>query len=198
MRLAWAYAVVIACFCASTFPAHAIWLSENGSSAWLSGSIEHGDEETFKAFLEKPRSQPLQVVHLSSEGGFLTPAMAIGRLIRKAGLATAVDAGRTSCDSACTFIFAGGVRRHYVNAESLFEGLSGHAGLGFHPSHSKGNRIRSGEHSERGTARMRAFYAEMGMPRAADLMQKASITTMFRPNARTAQELRIATSLAAP
>lgn len=52
--------------------------------------------------------------------------------------------------------------------------------------------------SERGTDSIRAFYAEMGMPRAAELMEKAAFNSMYRPNGATALALRIATSLSRP
>jgi hypothetical protein len=190
---------LIAVMSAFAFPASAIWLSENGATATLTGSIETGDDAVFRAFLDRPRAQPIRVLYLSSHGGKLTPAFEMGRMIRKAGIVTAVQADSSVCSSACTFIFAGGVRRHNVNGNSVFEGMTSLTGLGFHPSHREsGNRVHSSMLSETGTERMRKFYAEMGMPRATELMEKAAINTLYRPGGQTSLTLRIATSLSAP
>lgn len=184
--------------CCGAAPARAIWLSESGGKAWLTGSIELGDEKRFKEFLEKPRSQPLRVLYLSSGGGHIRPAFAIGRMVRQAGLNTAVEAGSAACSSACTFIFAGGVHRHYVGGDGVFEGTTGLSGLGFHPARGVGSRVSEPTLSQRGTDSIRAFYAEMGMPRATELMEKAAFNSMYRPNGATALALRIATSLTPP
>jgi hypothetical protein len=148
--------------------------------------------------LARPRPAPLRVVYLNSHGGNLQAGIEIGRLIRRARLATAVLATRDVCDSACTLAFAGGVRRHNVGGESVYEGMSSMLGLGFHPAHRRGNYVTPSMKTEDGTARIRAFYAEMGLPRAAELMDRAAINTLYRPSGRTTLELRIATSLAAP
>jgi hypothetical protein len=181
------------------FPASAVWLSENGATATLTGSIETGDDAIFRAFLDRPRAQPIRVIYLSSHGGKLTPAIEIARVIRKAGITTAVQADSSVCSSACTVIFAGGIRRHNINGNSVFEGMTSLTGLGFHPSHrAGGSRVSLSTLSEGGTERMRKFYAEMGMPRATELMEKAAINTLYRPGGQTSLTLRIATSLAAP
>lgn len=179
-------------------PAAAIWLSENGAVATLTGPIVDGDEAVFKAFLDRPRARPIGVIYLSSGGGRITPAIQIGRMIRKAGLTTAVQADSASCASACTIIFAGGIRRHYIGGDSVYEGLTGKTGLGFHPAHRDGGRVEGHGPSEAGTRRLRGFYAEMGMPRAVELMEKAAFNTLYRPGGRTALDMRIATSLQAP
>ena len=44
----------------------------------------------------------------------------------------------------------------------------------------------------------RAYYAEMGMPRAGELMDRAAFNSLYRPSGRTTLELRIATSLSPP
>lgn len=182
----------------ASMPASAIWLSENGPAATLTGPFTVGDEAVFKAFLEKPRAQPIRVLYLSSAGGKIAPAMAIGRMVRKAGLATVVDADAASCSSACTFVFVAGVRRHYVNGDHVSEGLSAQNGLGFHPAHRDRGRVEGSRLSERGSERARAYYAAMGTPRAAELMDKAAFNTLYRPNGQTALALRIATTLSAP
>jgi hypothetical protein len=181
-------------------PSHAIWLSERDGVAWLQGSIADGDEAVFQSFLEKPRGTPLRVLYLESPGGRVLPGLKIAHAVRKAGLTTAVDAARSACDSACTYIFVAGVRRHYVNSESVHQGLGGpRSGLGFHPAHRKsGNERIASELHERGTERARAHYAAMGAPRAASFMDQASFNTLYRINGPTALTARVATSLSPP
>ncbi|MGF7054955.1 hypothetical protein GGC47_004159 [Bosea sp. OAE752] len=196
------YGLVLAGFAASfvglASPARAVWLSDKGAVATLTGPFIMGDDAAFKAFLEKPRPQPIRVLYLSSGGGKVAPAFAIARMVRKAGIATVVDADAAACSSACTFVFVAGVTRHYVNGDHVAEGMSARNGLGFHPVHRDGGRVEGHTFSEKGSDRARAFYAEMGTPRAAELMDKASFNTFYRPNGQTALALRIATSLSAP
>ena len=175
-----------------------LYLSERDGVVHLSGEFENGDDAKFTAFLAQPRASRLRVVYLDSFGGSIIAGMKIGRLIRKARLATAVRAASARCDSACTLIFAGGVRRYYVGGESVFEGNSARGGLGYHPAHQRNAAWTRAEFSTKGTDMMAAFYREMGQPRAAELMQKAGFSTIYRPNGRTALALRVATSLDEP
>lgn len=179
-------------------PASAIWLSETGSVATLTGPFVMGDDAVFKAFLEKPRPQPLKILYLSSGGGKVGPAVAIGRMVRRAGLATVVDADAAACSSACTLVFVAGVRRHYVNGDHVAEGMSARNALGFHPAHRAGGRRDGNTHSEKASERIRRYFAEMGTPRAAELMDKAAFNSFYRPNGQIALALHIATSLSAP
>lgn len=179
-------------------PAWSLSFTETGGEAWATGRFEAGDEARFQAFLDRPRAVPLRVVYLNSPGGNLTAGLGIGRAIRRAGLATAVLADQHVCDSACTLAFAGGVRRHNVNGDSVFEGMSGMMGLGFHPAHRRGNFVTPSMKAEEGTGWIRAFYAEMGMPRAAEFMDRAAINTLYRPSGRATLEARVATSLGPP
>jgi hypothetical protein len=181
---------------AASDPARAtVYLREQGEQAFLSGEFERGDEKIVAAFLAQPRAVKLRVVNLDSFGGHIGAGIAIGRLIRKARLATAVDAARARCDSACTLIFAGGVQRYYLNGNDVFEGTSGRGGLGFHPSHSRDGSWTRILYSDLGTNMMANFYREMGQPGAAELMKRAGYTSIFRPNGTTALRLRIATSV---
>ena len=179
-------------------PAHGLQMTESGSVATLSGFFEHGDQGRFRAFLDRPRPAPLRVLYLNSPGGNLQAGLDIGRQVRRAGLTTAVQADRHICDSACTLAFAGGVRRHNINGSWIFEGMSSMMGLGFHPAWRQGNRVDPSLRSDEATGRVRAFYAEMGMPRAAVLVDRAAINSMFRPSGRTSLELNIATTLSPP
>jgi hypothetical protein len=183
---------------AGSGPSRAMGISESGDRVTLTGSIVPGDGEAFARFLAGPHAQPPRVVYLDSGGGKVLEGIAIGRAIRRAGLATAVDAHAARCDSACTLIFAGGIRRHYVHGEDVYEGMSGRSGLGFHTAHRPGNRVEANTLSDRGTDNMRRFYAEMGQPGAATLADKAAFNTLYRPSGSTALGLGIATSLQAP
>lgn len=189
----------LAAVLASALPAQAtLYMSERGGVVYLSGEFEVGDEVKFAAFLAQPRQTRLSVVYLDSFGGAIVAGIRIGRLIRKARLATAVDADAARCDSACTLIFAGGVQRHYVGGAGVFEGNSGRGGLGYHPAHTRDPAWTRAEFSTKGTQVMAAFYREMGQPRAAELMQKSGFSTIYRPSGETALAYRIATSLERP
>lgn len=179
-------------------PAAALTLRESDGAALLRGSIEKGDAKELAAFLEKPRTAPLRVIWLESGGGSLAEGILMAKEIRKAGIATAVDATGAYCDSACTFLFVAGARRHYVGGDRVFEGLSGLTGLGFHVASIRGDRVRVTMLSDTGTQDMAAFYREFGVPGAADLAQRAMFNAMFRPNGATALKLGVATSLAPP
>ncbi|AWB24492.1 hypothetical protein DA075_29530 [Methylobacterium currus] len=193
-----ALACVAAISTAGAGPSQAMSLSESGDRVTLVGTIVPGDGEAFARFLAGPHAQPPRVVYLDSGGGKVLEGIAIGRAIRRAGLVTAVDAHAARCDSACTLIFAGGVRRHYIHGEDVYEGMSGRSGLGFHTAHRPGNRVEANTLNEHGSDNMRRFYAEMGQPGAATLVDKAAFNTLYRPSGSTALGLGIATSLQAP
>jgi hypothetical protein len=119
--------------------------------------------------------------------------------VRKAGLATAVDAARAKCQSACTGIFVAGVRRLYFNAGAIVEGAQtkGGVGLGFHEANAFSVSGRRG-YSGGATAYMINIYYEMGVPGAAELIIKSDPRSIYSISGATAQSLGIATSLAAP
>ncbi|MCA0423090.1 MAG: hypothetical protein LCH61_07150 [Proteobacteria bacterium] len=192
---------ILAMALAGTFiaPASAtIYLSDSNGVGRLSGIFEPGDENAFATFLARPRERKLRVIYLDSTGGSIAAGIRIGRMIRKAGIATAVDADAARCDSACTLIFAGGVTRHYIGGDRVFEGFSARGGLGFHPAHLRDPAWTRAEFSQKGTDTMAAHYRAMGAPRTIELMQHAGFTSMFRPSGKTALDVRIATSLTAP
>lgn len=184
---------------ASAGAAGAITLIDRGGGvAELRGRFDAGDDKLFAQFLAQPRAQKIRLLWLHSPGGYLEPGLAIGRIVRRSGIATAVDANSAYCDSACTLVFVGGVRRHYVNAQGLLEGQSSLSGLGFHGSFTRGNAINPAMRSDKGTQQMIDFYRAMGSPGAIELMRRAAISTLYRPNGATALKLRIATSLGGP
>src|SRR5215831_12383257 len=89
---------------ATAAPAEAATITRNGDRIILTGSIQEGDDAAFAAALDSS----VRTVVLGSDGGRVSEAMAIGRLIRKRRLDTSVP---SSCVSACALIWAGGVRR---------------------------------------------------------------------------------------
>ncbi|OJY36824.1 MAG: hypothetical protein BGP06_14190 [Rhizobiales bacterium 65-9] len=178
--------------------AAAIYLTEKGPVAHLQGGFEDGDEKIFEAFLKKPRAGKIKVLYLYSYGGTISSAAKIAEMVRKAGIATAVRAADDVCDSACTLVFAGGVRRYYIGGDSVMEGNSSRTGLGYHPARKIVNVAEGSHLSEGGSSRLSEIYAKMGCPGASDLMRRAAINTVFRPSGATALKLRIATSLADP
>jgi len=195
----WRVAVIALALLAGAGGAHAtLYMSERDGVAYVSGAFEKADVARFAEFLAQRRTVPLSVIYLDSFGGEVAAGIALGRAIRKARLATAVDASRSRCDSACTLIFAGGVRRHYVASDAVFEGFSSRGGLGFHPAHQRDPAWTRAEISAKGTAMMAAHYRAMGQPGAVEMMRRAGFSSMYRPSGQTALALRIATSLSRP
>lgn len=176
--------------------ADAAWLSADGPLATLRGSIEMSDAASFVAFM---RAHPdVRVLRLDSLGGSVPGAIDLGKAVRRARLTTMVDASRDICDSACTMIFAAGLRRHYVNAETIPEGFTGQSGLGYHRSYDRGTRVEPSKLSARGERLMLDYYRSMGAPAASMLALRGTISTLWRPNGATALRLGLATSLAPP
>lgn len=175
--------------------AHAIEISHNGSTATLSGPIRDGDQFRLREFLATPEGRQVKMLRLTSPGGRVFPAREMARDIRSAGLVTIVDASRDSCNSACTGLFAAGVRRLYLNA-GFEDGAAVKTGLGFHEGNApqqSGGRGYSGP----ATADMNNIYYEMGVPGAASLITKATFNRMYKISGQTALSLGIATSLSA-
>ena len=173
-------------------------LSVNGSVATFVGHIETGDDVAFVRELNAPRSPPLRVLYLESPGGATAAGVAMARAIRRAGLITAVDARSEACGSACTMLFVAGVQRHYVHGEVVREGFSSMTGLGFHRGHNSGKGRLPDTLSNRYTDMECGLFKEMGVPRACDLVMRATFGPEFFPSGATALQLGIATSLEAP
>lgn len=82
--------------------------SVEGDVALLTGEVAVGDAERFTEWFDPEAG--LATIRLHSPGGSVLDALAIGRALREAGLATEMDAGDI-CLSACPYILAGGVTR---------------------------------------------------------------------------------------
>ncbi len=170
-------------------------LSLSGSSITISGSINPGDEYKFKEFLKS--AGPVTTVHLDSGGGNIFAAGVMAHLIRSQGLTTVVDASRQKCASACTILFAAGVRRYYLNSASLAGGVvacQGFRGLGFHQGASPG-LSGVGRYSGEGTAEMIGLLYEFGASSAAGLIDNSSPESVYRPSEQRALQLGIATNI---
>jgi hypothetical protein len=182
----------------ASFQAEAAQFSQKGSVAQLSGGINRGDGQKFEDFMARPEAASLKVIYLDSGGGSVGDAARIARAIRKARLATVVNASSARCESACTGIFTGGVARHYINAQKLVDGEGGPArGLGFH----EGNNAQSGSartYSGAATSGMINIYYEMGVGAAAQFATKSAYNKMYRVSGPTALQTGLATSLSPP
>ncbi len=175
----------------------AMEISGRGNSVYFSGDIKSGDDIKLKEFLVGKPSGSVTAIWLNSSGGWynagIAPARELGRIIRANGMTTVVDAARSKCESACTIIFASGVRRIYLNAAGIAEkeGES-ERGLGFWEGFAKnihGQRITAIGDS----AQMIDGYYEFGVGGAVALMQKAGYTKTYHISLKTALESGVAT-----
>lgn len=91
----------------------------------IEGDIVPGDVERFRQLSLR---YPKAIVGLDSPGGYVMPAMEIGRLIRMAGFATLVPED-SSCVSSCALIWVAGTRRL----------MSPQGRVGFHASYLDNN-----------------------------------------------------------
>lgn len=177
----------------------AAWFSADGNTLTLRGMIVEGDMGRLQSLLRHTDPRKPRILYLESGGGEVKAAVELANLIRREKLITAVDASRSHCDSGCTLAFVAGVRRHYVHGETVMEGLSSpFYGLGFHPPHLRAVGRIPGQAATRANGALESLYRSMGTPRAIELMNRAAFNTYFRPNGKTALDLRIATSLSAP
>lgn len=184
---------------AVALPAEAAQFAQRGPVAILAGEIKAGDAEAFKSFMTRSEARDIKQLHLSSGGGNIREARAIGQIVRNANLTTVVDASRSVCYSACTGIFAAGRQRHYLNAQSIVDGISlmkQDGGLGFH----EGSVMTAEGRKAHVLANeaMADFYRDMGVPNAARLINRADFDKIHRINGTTALANGIATSLSVP
>ena len=170
-------------------------MSVDGESLWLRGHISAGDQHRFHDLIESAGAGRILAVHLDSPGGDIYSAGEIARQIRTAGLSTVVDAAQHVCASSCTIIFAGGVKRIYLNAERVggLSSGSGFKGLGFHEAAYTG-QTGPGSFSGEATALMVALYQELGVPGAAGLVGHAPPYAIYGLSGPMALKLGIATA----
>jgi hypothetical protein len=106
---------------------------------WIRGPIVPSDERAFAAVAA---TRQASVVYLTSEGGSVEAAIAIGRTVRKFGLETFVGRGGIGCWSACTLIWLSG--RHAI--------IQRNSNLGFHAAN-----------VPEGTEMMAEYFSELGL-----------------------------------
>jgi hypothetical protein len=182
-------------------PLLALEFSKKGDTVIVSGSVRGGDDAQFRDFMAEPGNATIKIVRLNSTGGMVIAARDMGRIIRAKNMITFVDGKSDNCASACTVIFASGVKRHYANAQGIKDGVYGFkdnpVGLGYH----EGNQplsLSSNKYSGQATADMIAAYYEFGVKDAKDVITLAPPNKLYRISAQTAANLGIATSLSAP
>ena len=179
----------------------ALELSKMGDVVMMSGYVNGGDDALFKDFMADPNNANIKVIRLNSTGGMAGTATRIGRLIRHKNLTTLVDGKTDNCFSACTILFSSGVRRHYINAQLIKDGVYSKPdvmpGLGFHEAHDY-RSPHSHPHSGEGTAGVIAAFYEFGTKNAVDLVTLAPPNKLYYISSQTALNLGIATSLSAP
>jgi hypothetical protein len=181
-------------------PAQALDVRLVGSTLHLSGPLGWGSHHGFKAYVDSQPKGAIRVVALDSGGGSVESAQEIGRRVRKEGWSTFVDARKARCSSACTAVFAAGVRRHYVGAESIADGVvdpRASRGLGYHEGGSP-QSLQPMRYSGGATAAMINLYYEFGSREAASLATKAPPNRMYIISGATALAKGIATSLGPP
>lgn len=181
-------------------PAFALDMRISGNTITLSGSINNGDEATFREHLDSPAGKNVRIVRLNSGGGWIFPAGEIGRLVRKRGLSTYFDVSGSKCASACILIFGGGVNRHYVNGQGIKDGISepGQSrGLAFHEAWNPISR-HTNKYAPQATGEIIGYYYEFGISAAAKLITQAPPNKLYQISGPTALSLGIATSLARP
>jgi hypothetical protein len=179
-------------------PASALEFSLRGNAVSISGPVKLGDNARFEEFMAQPGAANARVFYLNSTGGSIGVALDIARIIRRRGGATVAD-GRSTCESACTIIFAGGTSRHYINAGSLPDRLGGaRGGLGYHEGNNANSDGRGVQYSGRASQSMNNAYYELGASGAGQFMVKAGFRQMYRLSGATALSSGLATSLSPP
>ena len=179
----------------------ALEMNVKGNTLFLSGQVVAGDQYDFKDIITKPENANIQIIKLNSQGGRTIAAIEMGRMIRTRNLATFVDAKTDNCASACTLIFSSGVRRHYINAEFIKDGVYNKktlkTGLGYHEAHTPLSREKN-RYSGPATAADIAGFYEFGSKNAVDLVKLAPPEKLYKISSKTAIDLGLATSLVAP
>ena len=178
-----------------------ITLAVEGQFIVLRGGICPKDDGKFRAFV-KTIDPSIHTVKLISGGGNGEAAQAIGELIRKNGFDTYVDAAVDRCASACTHIFAAGVRRIYSGASDIVTGSAAKRGLGYHYLDANHPGETDAEKDRKFNASAVPYLKKMlPAPAAAEaiaLMRANHTTQMTWLNGDEALRTGLATSLSLP
>lgn len=192
--------VVLAIAPFGAVPARAIEITRQGDAVLLSGVIGPGDADVLREWLENEGPASGRTLWLSSPGGSIGAARDMGRLLRREGWTTVVDAARFRCLSACTILFSAGVRRHYLGTQRLRIGVQPPVaswGLGYHQGTEDASRQLAG-FSGMATVAVIGAYVELGTPFAAALPDRAPPDRLYVLSGEEALARGIATSLTAP
>ncbi|MEM8577118.1 MAG: hypothetical protein AAGF60_04650 [Pseudomonadota bacterium] len=92
-------------------------LQDSGGRYWLEGTIEAGDAARVEGLIAQA-DPPVEVLLLQSPGGSVGDALALGRYIRGAGLATEMEDGAI-CYSACPYLLTAGTTRRVAEGASV-------------------------------------------------------------------------------
>jgi hypothetical protein len=178
-----------------------IALTVTGRLVVLRGGICPKDEDKFRAFI-KTIDKSVRTVKLISGGGNGEAAEAIGDIIRKDGFDTYVDGAVDRCASACTHIFAAGVRRFYSGATDIVTGKTARRGLGYHYLDANHPGETDAQKDRKFNASAEPYLKRMLPPPAAAaaiaLMRANHTTQMIWLNGDEALHSGIATSLGPP
>lgn len=128
---------------------------EGGTALTLTGEIAGGDATRFAEWFARQGDVPT-VAFLNSPGGSVTDALDIGRMLREAGVATAM-AETDVCLSACPYILAAGVTR--TVAEGAWVGVHQH----YFGENTALPAFLAVEDIQRGQGDVMAYLIEMGV-----------------------------------
>lgn len=126
-----------------------------GDNARLTGQIAPGDAARFADWLEG-EGRGASEIALHSTGGSVKDALAIGRLIRAAGMNTLIPEGKL-CLSACPYILASGVERRVDPGAAV--GVHQH----FHGENAYLPAFLAIEDIQSGQSEVMAFLVAMGV-----------------------------------
>jgi hypothetical protein len=156
----------------------------SGNIIVASGSFDRGDAARLEALLRQTANT--QMLAFRSPGGLSMEGLAVGRVIRRAGISTHLPAN-TQCASACTYAFLGG------RVRTMEEG----ARYGVHIFSTSGNRglLRRAEDviQREGTAAVAALIrmieedsAQLAAQMAYYAIEMGVSLRLLEPNFRTA------------
>lgn len=104
-----------------------------GDQIILSGAVNPSDDSRLSDLLDEQRGRITTIILRDSPGGDAAAGYAIGDLIRKRGLRTAVSG---YCRSSCSRMFLGGVERQFTDDQPV-----GKTHVGFHGNYKSDGRL---------------------------------------------------------
>lgn len=118
---------------ATAAPAAAMHMQVADDQIILSGAVNPADDDRLSALLDENRGKITTIILRDSPGGDAASGYAIGDLIRKRGLRTAVSG---YCPSSCSRMFLGGVERQFTDEQPV-----GKTRIGFHGNYRSDGRL---------------------------------------------------------